>query len=110
MPSPTSPIIRKSTRPVKKRVISDPSSSPVTTKKIKPKNVRPKSIPIDVSLLDATSSDNPVLPDELSTKSSKSDSVRKVYSGYSRKYLYKKWVQTKDLVDSETRKKFKLIT
>lgn len=105
MPSPA-PTIRKSNRTQKKRIISDPSCSPIitTTKKVKSKHVRPKSVAIDVSLLDNPASENPVLPDGSSSESSVSEHMRNVYDSYSRKDLHHKWMQSKDLVDSEIRK------
>ena len=112
MPSPTAPTIRKSNREKKSRVISDFGSVPKHTTK-NPKHqvsllteVRlAKGLNADLS----SSSDESVVQVQPTVKMTKKSTSRNEYDGYTREYLYTKWLQSKDLLDSEVRKNSNLL-
>ena len=93
MPTPTAPLLRKSARSQKKRVISDPSEEPkVSTKRSKPKHLQEKSVTVVDGIVNPPTSDNSVVLEGSSNSDSIMKVTRYVYNGYSRKYLYDKWM------------------
>ena len=82
MPSPTAPILRKSARSQKKRVISEPTQElNVTKKRPKPKHAAEKSVTVVASIVDPPASDNSVVLEESSDNDSITNVLRNVYDG-----------------------------